>query len=532
MTSPFLNSATTSVGRQYPRFIVSGLCGGSGKTLLALGLARALSVQGLKVKPYKKGPDYIDAAWLSLASGMTATNLDLFFLPAERTRDLFIHAFSEAVAGDACGQPHAASADLAIIEGNRGLFDGRDLAGSCSTAALAEVLDAPVIVAMNCTKMTRTAAAIVLGLLQFTPRVNLAGVVLNNIGTTRHAAIVRRSIEEYTPVPVLGALPRLAVNPIPERHMGLTTMPLFEGRAKKEARDANSCSGNARDTEWSHVDSRHSRNTHGSDHRPERAVAALEMLAAFVKENVDVDKVVAAAQSAGPLVSSGVPFWPEPRKNVARRPRIAYVRDASLWFYYSENLEALSRAGADLCEVSLLAPPPWPEIDGLYLGGGFPEDTAEELSASPHLKAIREFSLSGMPIYAECGGFMLLCHELECGAKNHLMAGIFPGRAVFRNKPQGLGYVEAEVTGQNPFYPVGSILRGHEFHFSAHEPEANVEPVLRLKQGTGMGHGRDGLTMRNTYAGYTHIFAPNTPCWADNFVDLALVYCQQKIKRL
>ena len=192
-----------------PRLVVSGLSGGGGKTLVSLGLARALTLRGLRVKPCKKGPDYIDAAWLSLASGRTPTNLDPYFLSDDRLRALFRASFDDA--------------DLAIIEGNRGLYDGRDLEGSCSTATLARALDAPVLLTLTVTKMTRTAAAVVAGLANFEP-VKLAGVILNRVASSRHADLIRRSIETYTGIPVLGEIPRLAENPIPERHMGLVSM--------------------------------------------------------------------------------------------------------------------------------------------------------------------------------------------------------------------------------------------------------------------------------------------------------------------
>jgi len=191
-----------------PRLVVSGLSGGGGKTLLSLGLARALTLRGLRVKPCKKGPDYIDAAWLGLASGRTPTNLDPFFLTDARLRALFCTSFGDA--------------DLAIIEGNRGLYDGRDVQGSCSTATLARALGAPVLLTLTVTKMTRTAAAVIAGLAHFEP-VNLAGVVLNRVASSRHAALIRQSIETYTGIPVLGEIPRLAENPIPERHMGLVS---------------------------------------------------------------------------------------------------------------------------------------------------------------------------------------------------------------------------------------------------------------------------------------------------------------------
>ena len=471
------------------RLVISGLSGGGGKTLLSLGLARTLWRRGFSVKPYKKGPDYIDAAWLGLAAGRAATNLDPYFLDEQRLRALFADT--------------AAGSTFAIIEGNRGLYDGRDLAGSCSTAHLARTLDAPVALALNCTKMTRTTAAIVAGLAAFEP-IRLAGVVLNQVGSPRHAAMARKSIEHYTGIPVLGEIPRLRENPLPERHMGL---PSIHGESPDAAlHDEES-------------------ETH----------AVLDALAELIRANCDVDALISLAQSAPCLPEVG-PFWPPTTPDAtdaadatgsggaaasggALRPRIGYVRDAALWFYYEENLEALRRAGARLVEVSLLTPAPWPELDGLYLGGGFPEVLAARLSVSPQLAEIKRLSEDNRPIYAECGGFMILCRALRVDGRDYPMADIFPARAEFRPKPQGLGYVEARVTGENPFHPLGAVLRGHEFHYSRCEALGELTAALRLDPGCGMGDGgRDGLVTRRTFAAYTHIFAPAVPHWAERFV--------------
>ena len=483
-----------------PRLIISGLSGGGGKTLVSLGLSRALTLRGLQVKPCKKGPDYIDAAWLGLACGRTPTNLDPYFLNDDRLRALFCASFGNA--------------DLAVIEGNRGLYDGRDVQGSCSTATLARALDAPVVLVLSVTKMTRTAAAVIAGVAAFEP-LNLAGVVLNRVASVRHAELIRKSIETYTGIPVLGMLPRLEDNPIPERHMGLISL-------HEETEEAPG---------------RHVLNE------------ALDRLAGFVAEHMDIDKVLNIARNA-PDMPPVAPFW-DPAPPTAERPvRIGYVRDAALWFYYEENLEALRRAGAELVELSLLSPEPWPGIDGdgaldgLYLGGGFPEMVPHRIAASPHLATIRNASLCGMPIYAECGGFMILCDALRIDDQNHRMAGLFPSRADFCPRPQGLGYVEATVERENPFHPVGEILRGHEFHYSRCVPLGELTPTLRLSPGVGMsgpGHrakglagdalsARDGLLVRNTFAAYTHLFAPAVPHWAPRFVKAAEAFRSRRAK--
>lgn len=543
-SSPAGESASSARGSM-PRLCISALSGGGGKTLLSLGLTHALAARGHAVKPFKKGPDYIDAAWLTMAAGRPSTNLDPYMLSPERLKALFVLAMRKTLAQT--GSPEV----LGVIEGNRGLFDGMDVAGSCSTAELARTLACPVILSLNCTKMTRTAAALVRGMTTFEPGLQFAGVVLNQVGTARHAALLRKVIEEYTDVPVLGVLPRLKENPLPERHMGIA-----------------SCGGAL----------------------SPQARAVLETLGDFVAGHIDLEAVMNAARAAGADLEGledAERFWadesaPEAREitaltgparhpaagacgseppvasqagkdclvgGAARRPRIAYVRDSALWFYYEENLEALERAGAELVRLEIVGPRAgqWPvlrgsaqqggqrgEIDALYLGGGFPEDCAAELSASPHLRTLATWAEAGLPVYAECGGFMLLAQGIERDGRLWPMSGIFPVVAQFCGKPQGLGYVRGTVTAANPFFPQGMELLGHEFHYSRCCWHGAPPPYgLHLHKGQGMGHGGDnsgagerqknidGLLRRNVWASYMHIFAPAIPCWARNFVAAA-----------
>ncbi|MDD4700630.1 MAG: cobyrinate a,c-diamide synthase, partial [Desulfovibrio sp.] len=559
-----------------PRLCVTALSGGGGKTLLSLGLCRSFALRGAIVQPFKKGPDYIDAAWLRLAAGLPAANLDPYFLEAPRLRALFVHTMRAAASranGCPCDDLSAAQSGqlLGLLEGNRGFFDGMDARGSCSTAELSRILSCPVIISVDCTKMTRTAAALVRGMLTFEPGITFAGVVLNQVGSARHERILRQALEEHTDVPVLGALPRLSENPLPERHMGIA-----------------SC---------------------GDDLSPQ-AQQVLDSLAAFVSGHVDMHRILAAAKSAPALEAE--PFWPEslqgelpeaglaghvghsvsavpsvsveqadsarvasrekfgndtpgnvtpsggPESSGARRPRIGYVRDAALWFYYEENLEALRRAGAELVRLSLLdgagadpADAGWPQVDGLYLGGGFPEDHVEALTASPLLRQLAQWAAQNMPIYAECGGFMVLSRGIERQGKLWPMGGILPVTAVVCAKPQGLGYVRGKITAVNPFFSLETELRGHEFHYSRCRWEETAknsqceeaEPVqgvvaaqnrhpslrwaMQLHKGQGMGPAPalagqttasasdapkvDGLVFRNVWASYTHIFAPAAP---------------------
>jgi len=466
----------------FPRIILAGLSGGSGKTFVSAGICRAFARRGLSVKPFKKGPDYIDASWLSHAARSPACNLDPFLLPQAVVAGLF--------------QEKAAKADISIVEGNRGLFDGKDFEGTCSTAELARQLSAPVILVLDATKMTRTAAAIVAGCRAFEPGLNLAGVILNRTAGERHRGILKECIEGLAGVPVLGALPKSSSNPIPERHMGLVSDQEHSGREQ-----------------------------------------ALDAIADTIEACVDLDRVLEIARGAPAQTAAEPVPWPEPVCAPAKAPVIGYVFDAALWFYYPENLEALERAGARLQPLSLLSNEPWPDIHGLYLGGGFPETQAETLSANTAVRdRVRALALAGLPVYAECGGFMYLCESLTLGSgaehSAHCLAGVFPLATRLCPRPQGLGYVEALVEVENPFHPLGAHITGHEFHYSACMdpalPTLAPPTALKMLRGQGMIGKRDGLVSSNTFASYTHIHALGTPHWAPNFVRAALAWQQQK----
>jgi cobyrinic acid a,c-diamide synthase len=464
-----------------PRVIIAGLSGGSGKTIVTLGLARAWVRSGIAVKPFKKGPDYIDAKWLSLAAGVTATNLDSYLLRKPMLRALF--------------RTSMAGFEGALIEGNRGIFDGKDLSGSYSTAELARIIDAPVIVVMDCTKMTRTAAALVRGIIAFEPDVRIAGVILNRTANNRHRAILRDAIEQYAGVPVLGALPKIRHNPLPERHMGLI-----------------------------------------SDQEYAMSGTALDTVADLIQEHVDTQRIWRIALSAAPLeVPHALPpgehqedVWATAQRALPQDcppVRIGYVCDAALWFYYEENLEALRRAGAELIRLSLLDSKAWPALDGLYLGGGFPETMAERLAANvptrAHVKAAAD---SGMPIYAECGGLMYLGRDLVYKGNAYPMADVFPITTRLCERPQGLGYIEAAVAVENPYHPLGARIRGHEFHYSQCIVHDEPPPLFCLqidKTYGAMGSQRDGLLTKSVFASYLHLFALGEPHWAVRFVQAA-----------
>ena len=449
-----------------PRLMIAGLSGDSGKTIVSAGLLLLLRRAGVHVRAFKKGPDYIDPAWLRWASGHPARNLDTYLMGPDGARASFLRA--------------GLSGGINLIEGNRGLFDGFDAEGTHSSAALAEVLAAPVLLVIDATKMTRTVAALVLGCQKLDPGLALRGVVLNNVNGRRHEQILRAAIESACSIPVLGALPRAAANPFPGRHLGLIPPDEHEGLDSAE-----------------------------------------QELLKLVEGRFDLDAVLSIARSAPGLEQVAEDSLTAPN---AQGLRIGYLKDSAFSFYYPENIEALQQAGAEMVPVSALQSPALPEaIHALYIGGGFPETHARQLAAnSSFLESLRQASERHMPIYAECGGLMLLARTLAWKEARYPMAGAFPIDVEVLDKPQGHGYTELRVDTLNPFLEPGTILRGHEFHYSRIlTPRAQLETACAILRGAGCGEGRDFLVTRNTMAGYTHLHAVGTPQWTRGMVNAA-----------
>ena len=454
-----------------PRLVVAGLSGDSGKTLVALGLCRALADRGLKVRPFKKGPDYIDTAWLGVAARSTCRNLDTFLMSEEAMARSLAKAVSDA--------------DLLLVEGNRGLFDGVDADGSHSTAMLARRLAAPVVLVLDVTKMTRTAAALVLGCNALDPELDLAGVILNRVGSARQEAIVREAVAGTAGTPVLGAIPRLkGDDPLPGRHLGLVTAV-------------------------EHPD-------------PEDAI---RRAAEAVIEGVDLDRLLSVAQWAPELELA-----PSELEVTQVPVTIAYFEGEAFSFYYPENLELLRRAGARLVPVDPGDAQVLPEADGLYIGGGFPEVHAARLGANTDFaESVRSRVKEGMPVYAECAGLMYLARELVVDGVGHPMAGVLDLVVEQCSRPQGHGYEIVVADRDNPFFPAGTRLVGHEFHYSRVTAGSDRERgVLRVERGAGIGDGRDGIVQGRVWASYLHLHAGATPGWADGFLSLAAQFAAER----
>ncbi len=445
-----------------PRLVVAGLAGDGGKTLVSLGLARCLCDRGLEVRTGKKGPDYIDAAWLAAASGADCVNLDTFLMSREG-----IGSAAWSLRG----------ADVAIIEGNRGLFDGFDSRGTHSTAELAKLLKAPVLLVVDATKKTRTVAALVLGCQTLDGDLNIGGVVLNRVGTARQEALIRRAVEESTGVPVLGAVPRLGgEDPLPGRHLGLVTVAEHPKREQ-----------------------------------------AITTAARAVADSVDLERVVELARQAAGLEL--------PLLNLEIEPvscRVGYLSDPAFSFYYPENLACLRRHGGETVAVKPGAGDDLRGVDGLYIGGGFPEVHAERLADDRELAAsLRRRVAEGMPVYAECGGLMYLARELRVGGSTYPMAGVLDLEVEQTDRPQGHGYEVAGVDRDNPFFGVGTRLAGHEFHYSKVVAGDDLErTVLAVERGRGVGDARDGIVKGSVWASYLHLHALATPRWAEGFLAM------------
>ena len=513
-----------------PRIIITALRGGAGKTILSIGIIAAWTNLGKKVAPFKKGPDYIDAGWLALAAGRPCYNLDTFMIKEEQVLNSF---FS-----------HSINRDIAVIEGNRGLYDGIDVEGSTSTAELAKLLNAPVILCIDCTKTTRTMAAVVSGCMQFDPDVKIRGVILNRIAGPRHENILRKSIEHHCGISVLGAVPKLGKQNFPERHMGLVPMP-EHGWAKDSIAAASQTALQYLDLDALaeiacntpvHPKSKIPSADYADLHRlSEHSIHRSQSL--ICHPNSEIRNPATSNEQHPPKF----PLKGELEKksplegglrgvltsNEQRATRIGIVKDSAFQFYYPENIDALIVLGVEPVFISPLTSDSIPPVDALYIGGGFPETHAGELAQNVTFRnEIKSLAEDGLPIYAECGGLMYLGEELVLDGKSYPMAGVLPIVFGFSKRPQGHGYTIVTVERKNPYYKVGTEIRGHEFHYSRVLKWRGNDRDLAfsMKRGVGVINKRDGLCYKNVLATYTHIHALGTPLWAHAMVQNAISY--------
>lgn len=464
--------------RKTKGIVVAGLAGGSGKSVVSVGLTALLAKEAGGVMPFKKGPDYIDAGWMKLAANNNCYNLDPYLMSEEAITSSF--------------QSHSKGYGYVVLEGNRGLYDGVNSEGGYSTAELAITLNLPVLLVVNCTKTTRTVAAMVLGCLKLDERINICGVVLNHIATKRQQKLITEAVETYTGVPVLGAIPRMKRDIFPMRHLGMTPHQEYEG----------------------------------SDD-------ALSFLVDTVKENIDIPSIlnvmadidlsedITSGQNSSSCIKS------------EKKLRIGVIKDAAFQFYYSENLEALEQQGAELISINAMTAKALPELDGLYIGGGFPETGAKLLAENNTFRnSVKEAADNGLPIYAECGGLIYLGESILIEGETYPLTGVFPIQFGMSKNPQAHGYSIFSVDKENPFYALNDTVKGHEFRYSTilgwqGKPE---DLAVKMERGTGFINGRDGLTKNNVFALYTHIHADGTPQWATGFVKRCQEYSENSLK--
>jgi cobyrinic acid a,c-diamide synthase len=444
-----------------PIVVIAGVASGVGKTTLTLGLLESMRRRGLCVQAFKVGPDFIDPGFHALATGRAAYTLDGWMCGRERVIETV-----------AC---RAADADLAVVEGMMGCFDGLDgETDEGSTSQVAKWLGAPVVLMVDAGALARSAGAVVLGFERFDPDLSLDGVVFNRAGGAPHRRWLTQAVESACRARVLGALPHALAAALPERHLGLITAA--EGGYSEVLRDK---------------------------------------LAALVEEHVEVDTIIAMARST-------VRRCPPAPSAPARRARIAVARDQAFQFYYAENLDLLRGAGAELVFWSPLADPELPDADGLYLGGGYPELHASRLAANAGMRrAIRKFAESGRPVYAECGGLMYLCDSLEdAGGAAWPMVGVLRARARWTGGPLCLGYREVETQAASLLGPAGTRVRGHEFHCSSLEPApASATCVYRVEDGLDGSARSEGYAVGGALMSYVHLHWGSNPGVADRFVE-------------
>lgn len=477
-----------------PRIIISGLAGGCGKTFVSVGVASALKMRGMDVFPFKKGPDYIDSAWLSSAVERPCYNLDTFLMGAEGVQRSFEqHTGIDAVC-NYCADMSCAKCSrlkeflknkIAIIEGNRGIFDGMDESGTYSTAELAKLLKTPVILVLDSTKSTRTLAAEVLGCQKMDGDVRIAGVILNRIAGKRHEEIARASIEKVCGIPVIGAIPKLESNIFPERHLGLVTPAEYPDIKK-----------------------------------------AIAFAAEAVTASIDLDKLLSLATAGKSLLIKKIKRHPAVNQAV-QKARIGIIKDEAFSFYYPDNLEALKAADSEIIEINSLEDTALPDIDALYIGGGFPETNAGRLAANESFRAsVKEAIESGLPVYAECGGAIYMGKSILYKDKTYPMTGVLPVEFCFDKRPQGHGYTVIEVESENPYFDLHSIIHGHEFHYSraVNLESCGVRFIFKVHKGYGFNKTQDGICYKNLLAVYSHIHAAGTAPWAQNFVRAAKAY--------
>ncbi len=438
----------------------------SGKTTISLGLCGALRERGLVVQPFKKGPDYIDPMWLSRAAKRPCFNLDFNNMGHQEILD----AYAERRQGS----------DIAITEANMGLFDSTDIEGAGSNAAMARHLNAPVILVINVQGATRSIVPLILGFSQFEPETQIAGVILNNVGGKRHERRLREVIAHYTDIPIVGAVLRDERLAISQRHLGL--IPSNE---------------------------------------EQEAESKIEQIASIIGPQLDLEKLLELANKSDPYNRATPAVPPTPR---FAGLKIGIAQDEAFGFYYPSDLEAMRATGAILVPFSPMRDPKLPEnLDGLFIGGGFPETQLDQLTQNRTMhQSIRTAIESGLPTYAECGGLMYLSHSVEWQQRQQPLVGVIPASCKVHKRPAGHGYARMQTTAHHPWRPFGmeEQLSAHEFHYSTLDglPEG-IQFGYRLEKGFGIDGTHDGFIYKNLFANYVHLRDTQQYPWVTPFLS-------------
>ena len=438
-----------------PRLVIAGTSSGVGKTTVTLAILAALKARGRQVQPFKAGPDFIDPGHHAAATGRPSRNLDGWMLGEAVNRDIFTRA--------------AVDADISIVEGMMGLFDGSSPVNEIgSTAELAKQLDAPVLLVIDGSAMARSAAAMVSGYAKFDPALRVAGVLFNRVGSDGHYKLLKAAVEQETNVVAVGYLrPDPAVT-ISDRHLGLVTA-MEQGTGELYGRLANAA-----------------------------------------EETIDLDRIEALARSCREWPTA----LPQPvARRDARMVRIGVAQDLAFCFYYPDNLELLEAEGAELVRFSPMNDQVLPDVDMLYLGGGYPELHGERLAGNIAMRmAIRQFAEQGGTIYAECGGMMYLTQAIrDFAGTSHEMVGLFSAEAVMKKPGLTLGYRTMELSHDCILGAAGTTARGHEFHYSLLVPSGLLDYACVLRDAGGFPKGQDGLSIGNVVGLYTHVHFASQP---------------------
>ncbi|MEG3223958.1 MAG: cobyrinic acid a,c-diamide synthase [Methanobacteriales archaeon Met13] len=445
------------------RLVLAGTGSAVGKTTIATGIMKALSPE-YNIQPFKVGPDYIDPTYHTLATETSSRNLDSFFMSDDQIRESFERGMN------------VSNSDMAVIEGVRGLYEGISPTGDVgNTASVAKALNAPVVLILNARSLVKSAAAIVIGFKTLDPEVRIEGVILNKVKNRKHFLKTKEAVEKLAKTPVMGGIPRSDDIKVEQRHLGL--VPAVERKNILEFIE-----------DWAQV----------------------------MEENLDLDLLKSVMKGAGDLPSGREDIW---KKGSKKRIKIGVARDEVFTFYYQENLESLEANHADLVYFSPLNDEEVPDVDGIYIGGGYPEIFAPELEANHSMReSVAKFHQDGRPIYAECGGLMYLTR----GINQHEMCGVFPYSSQMTKKPQALSYTISDVIEDNIILKKGETYRGHEFHYSKVTIEGKSPKfAFEVRRGRGIHSNKDGMMSKKTLASYVHTHVAACPPFPANFTDSA-----------